>query len=44
MDNAGVLNDITPITEFIDRHLQISVKGEKLIDKEQQKIDKWLSV
>lgn len=43
MDNAGVLKDITPIIDFIDRHLKINVKGEKLMDQNEKKQDKWLS-
>jgi len=43
MSNYGVLNDVTPIVEFINNHLKINVKGEKLTDKNEKKVDKVMS-
>lgn len=45
MDNVGVLRDISPITQFIDNHLKIVVKGERFPEsKAEKKQDRWLSV
>jgi hypothetical protein len=37
MDNVGVLRDISPITQFIDNHLKIVVKGERFPESEAEK-------
>lgn len=44
MDNAGILKDIEPLISFIDNHLKIVVKGEKLVDDKEKSIDKSLTV
>lgn len=43
MDNVGVLNEVQPVVDFIDRHLKIQVKGERLISPKEMVWDKWTS-
>jgi len=44
MDNIGVLNDIQPLTAYVDDHLKIVVKGENLVKPGLEKASAALAV